>query len=155
MMACFAHNDISILLNFYFWQPVYYLLDPTDQSFGVKSKEKRARLAGVDENIDAKMCYKLVDDESGKIVCCSVNRSATKPGTANLRVDPIKPLPHDANSNTDPDAMLDEMMITPDFETPLSNVDPVDSIPASMKSKTWQEMEQDNQLEHEEYLQIQ
>ena len=40
MMACFAHNDISMLLNFCFWQPVYYLLDPTDQSFGVKSKEK-------------------------------------------------------------------------------------------------------------------
>ena len=42
MMACFAHNDISMLLNFYFWQPVYYLIDPEDQSFGVKSKEKRA-----------------------------------------------------------------------------------------------------------------
>ena len=36
MMACFAHNDISILLNFYFWQPVYYFLDPIYQSFGVK-----------------------------------------------------------------------------------------------------------------------
>ena len=30
MMACFAHNDISMLLNFYFWQPVYYHLDLTD-----------------------------------------------------------------------------------------------------------------------------
>ena len=69
MMACFAHNDISMLLNFYFWQPVYYLIDPEDQSFGVKSKEKRARWAGVDEKIGAKMCYKLVDDESGYIIC--------------------------------------------------------------------------------------
>ena len=57
MMACFVHNDISVLLNFYFWQPVYYLLDPEDQSFGVKSKEKRARWAGVDEKFGAKMCY--------------------------------------------------------------------------------------------------
>ena len=77
------------------------------------------------------MCYKLVDDESGKIICCSVIRSATEPGTANLRIDPIEPLPFDA------DAILDEMMSTADFETPLSNVDPVDSIPASTKSKTW------------------
>ena len=30
MMAYFAHNDISILLIFYFWHPVYYLLDPKD-----------------------------------------------------------------------------------------------------------------------------
>ena len=49
MMACFAHIDISMLLNFYFWQPVYYLIDPTQQSFGVQSKEKRARWAGVDK----------------------------------------------------------------------------------------------------------
>ena len=84
MMACFAHNDISMLQNFYFWEPVYYLLDQEDKSFGVKSKEKRARWACVDENIGAKMCYKLVDDESGKIVCSSVIRSATEPGTTNL-----------------------------------------------------------------------
>ena len=38
MMACFAYNGISMLLNFYFWQPVYYLLHPKDQSVGVKSK---------------------------------------------------------------------------------------------------------------------
>ena len=59
-------------------------------------------------------------------------------------------MPRDAIHNTDHDTMLDEMMSTADFETPLSNVDPVDLIPASTKSKTWQEMEQDNQLEHQE-----
>ena len=42
MMACFAHNDISMLLNFYFWQPVYYLLDPKEQFFGGKLREERA-----------------------------------------------------------------------------------------------------------------
>ena len=89
MMACFAHNDISMLLNFYFWQPVYYLLVPEDQSVGVKSKEKRARWAGVDKNIGAKMCYKLVDGKNGKMVCRSVIRSATELGTANLRIDPL------------------------------------------------------------------
>ena len=43
-MCCFAHNDISMLLNFYFWQPFYYLIDPEDQSFGVKSKEVPTKL---------------------------------------------------------------------------------------------------------------
>ena len=54
---------------------VYYLFDPTDQSFCVKSKKKRARWAGVDKLIGVKKCYKLVDDESGKIICRSVIRS--------------------------------------------------------------------------------
>ena len=45
------------------------------------------------------------------------------------------------------------MMSTADFETPLSSVDPVDSITTSTKSKTWQKMEQDNQLEHQKDIQ--
>ena len=45
------------------------------------------------------------------------------------------------------------MMSTADFGTPLSSIDPVDSIPASTKSRTWQEMEQDNYEEYQEDLQ--
>ena len=102
------------------------------------------------------MCYKLVDDESGMIICQSVIQSATEPGTANLWVDPIKPLPPDVIHSINPDAMLDEMMAAADFDTPFSDVnkkDLVGSIPASTKSKTWQEMEQDWQLEHQEGIQ--
>ena len=58
--------------------------------------------------------------------------------------------------NTDPDwsdTVLDEMISTADFETPLSNVNLVDLISASTKSKTWQEMEQDTQLKHQEDVQ--
>ena len=62
MMCCFAMNDISMLLNFYFWQPVYYLVNPDDRSFSETLRKKRARWAGVDEKIGAKMCYKLVDE---------------------------------------------------------------------------------------------
>ena len=55
------------------------------------------------------MCYKLVDDESGKIIYQSDIRSATEPDTANLCVDPIKPLPVDALHNIETDAMLCSM----------------------------------------------
>ena len=58
------------------------------------------------------MCYKLVDEESGKIICRSVIRAATEPGSANLRVDPIEPLPT-------PDPALEEMMKAADFEAPI------------------------------------
>ena len=68
MMANFVQNDISPLIFFYFWQPVYYLLDAEEQSFPGKSKEMRARWAGIDENIGTKMCWKLVDDNSGEII---------------------------------------------------------------------------------------
>ena len=58
MMAYFAVNDISPLLFFFFffWQPVCYLLDATELSFPGKSKEMRARWAGVSENIELIMC---------------------------------------------------------------------------------------------------
>ena len=52
--------------------------------------------------------------------------------------------------------MLDEMMTMADFDTPFSDdnkKDPVDSIPASTKSKTWQEMERSKQVEHQEDVQ--
>ena len=102
------------------------------------------------------MCYKPVDGESGKIICRSVIRSATETGTANLRIDPIEPLPPDAIHNTNPDAMLDEMMTAADFKTPVSNLskkDPVDSTPASKDTMNWREMERSKQVEHQEDIQ--
>ena len=105
----------------------------------------RTPWAGVNEQIEAKMCYKLVDDETGAIINWSVIQSATEPGTANLRVDPIEPLP------PDPDDVLDEVMSAADFG--LSSVDPVDLILSSTKSKTWQEMEQDEYVLHQEDVQ--
>ena len=76
------------------------------------------------------MCYKLIDDESGKIVGRSVIWSVTEPDTANFWIDPIKSLPPNV---IDPDALLDEMMTLANFGTPLSDIDienPVDWIPA-------------------------
>ena len=90
------------------------------------------------------MCYKLVDDKSRKIICRSVIQSATEPNTANLRVDPIKPRSPNTIHSTESNTMLDEMMIAADFDTPFSDdnkKDPVNSIPARTKTKTWQEIE--------------
>ena len=50
----------------------------------------RERWVEVDENIGVKMRWKLVDDVSGEIICRSTIRSAIKPGTANLQVDPLE-----------------------------------------------------------------
>ena len=100
----------------------------------------RTLWTGVDESIAAKICYKLFDDNSRKILCRSVIRPATRPGITNLQVDPIKPLRNDAIIDTEKGTMLDEFMFLTDFETPLSRQDeehPVDPIPANTKSKRW------------------
>ena len=130
-----------MLLNFYFLQPVYYLVDPEDQYFSVTSQEKRERWVGVDEKIGAKMCYKFVDEKSGKVICRLVIRSATEPGSANLRIDPIKPLPP-------PDYNLDKMMTAANFKTPVSSgekKDPVDSIPSTADTLNWREIDEEKQ----------
>ena len=90
-----------------------------------------------------------MDEESGKIICRSVIQSTTEADTAILQIDPIKPLPP-------PDAMLDEIMTAADFKTPVSSdnkKDPVDSTPASKDTMNWREMEQSNQVEHQEDIQ--
>ena len=60
MMASFIMNDISPLLFFYFWQPVHYLLDATEQSFPGKSKESRGRWAGISGYIGHKFLRHLM-----------------------------------------------------------------------------------------------
>ena len=115
MMADFVQNDIHPLIFFYFWRPVYYLLDAEEQFFPGKSKEKRARLwAGIDKNIGTKMCWKLVDDDSGEIICRSTIHSAIEPGSANLQVDPINSLP-DPPILPDTSYILDEFYVVSKF----------------------------------------
>ena len=113
-------NDVSPLVFFFFWQPVYYFLDATEQSFPGKSKEMRARWAGIDENICTKMCWKLVDDVSDEVICRSTIQSIIEPGTANLQFDLLEPLPNSI-ADIEPDNILDGLMILAGFDTPLSH----------------------------------
>ena len=95
----------------------------------------RARWAGVDENIGAKMCWKLVDEVSAELICRSTIRSVIEPGTANLQVNPLEPL-----ELTKTNGLLDNFISLADFDTSLMKFGAVDSIPASTKSKTWQDI---------------
>ena len=102
----------------------------------------RARWAGVDKNIGTKMCWKLVDDNSGEIINRSIIRSAIEPGAANLQVDPLELIPSPIASTdsitpspTTNTIMYDFMQLA-DFTTPLSPAPGrTDSIPDSSKSK--------------------
>jgi hypothetical protein len=97
-VTTFLMTDISPLLYFYFWQPVYILEDKSKQSFPGKSKELRGRWVGISEHIGGKMTYKIITDDTGEEVCRSTIRSALDPTMKNLREDPIT-IEEDPNNN--------------------------------------------------------
>jgi len=49
-------HDISPMLSFYFWEPVYYL-DLSDDSYPSATKEKLACFVGIAESIQGAMTY--------------------------------------------------------------------------------------------------
>jgi hypothetical protein len=89
-VAKFSMTDISPLLYFYFWEPVYFLMDESKQSFPGKSKELRGRWVGISEHIGNKMTYKIITYDTGGEICRSVIRTARDTTMKNLREDPIE-----------------------------------------------------------------
>jgi hypothetical protein len=89
-VATFLMTDISPLLNFYFWEPVYFLMDESEQSFPGKSKELCGRWVGISEHIGNKMTYKIITDDTGEETCQSSIRTARDTTLKNLREDPIE-----------------------------------------------------------------
>ena len=88
-IATFQMTDISPLLYFYFWEPVYFLLDEKERKFPGKSKECRGHWVGVSEHIGNKMTYKIITDDTGEEICRSAIRTARDTTMKNLREDPI------------------------------------------------------------------
>jgi hypothetical protein len=89
-VATFLKTYISPLLYFYFWQPVYFLVDESEQHLAGKSKELRGRWVGISEHIGNKMTYKIITDDTGEEGCRSAIHSALDPTMKNLREDPIE-----------------------------------------------------------------
>ena len=58
--------DISPLLRFYWWQPVYYKLDDSD--FPSDTREKRGRFVGIAEHVGHSMTYKILTDDTKKVI---------------------------------------------------------------------------------------
>ena len=68
MIATGRGDDISNLLCFRFNEPVYCLVDSTDQQFPSKSKEIRTRWVGISETVGGPMTWKVVTDTTQKIL---------------------------------------------------------------------------------------
>ncbi len=79
--------DISPILSFQWWEPVYYKLD--DSAFPSDSPEARGRFVGIAEHVGHVMTYKILTDDTKKVIYRSNVRSALKEKSHNLRLDPI------------------------------------------------------------------
>ena len=69
--------DITVLLQFQFWEPVYYA--KYDAKFPADSTESLGRFVGVAENVGNAMTFKILT-EDGKVIHRGVVRSATGDG---------------------------------------------------------------------------
>ena len=69
--------DISVLLQFQFWEPVYYT--KYDEKFPSDSTELLGRFVGISENVGHSMTYKILTEDD-KIIHRAVARSALKSG---------------------------------------------------------------------------
>ena len=77
--------DISVLLQFSFYEPVYYT--NYDAVFPNDSNERIGRFVGISEHVGHGMTYKVLSDK-GKIVSLAVCRPAIGP-YRNLRLEPL------------------------------------------------------------------
>ncbi len=76
--------DISACTCFFFWEPVYVAAD--DSKFPSESKEIRGHFVGIAENVGDALTFKVLTDDTKKIIARSNVRSALTPGERNLRL---------------------------------------------------------------------
>jgi hypothetical protein len=77
------------LLCFHFWEPVYYKLDDSD--FPSDSREKREHFVGISESVRHAMTFKILTDDTLKVIHRSNVRLALNLHAKNLQHDPLEP----------------------------------------------------------------
>jgi hypothetical protein len=81
-MSTGSTNDISPLLCFHFWEPVYYKFDDSDFPSG--SCEKCRHFVCISESVGLTMTFKILMDDTLKVIHRSNVRSALNPHAKNL-----------------------------------------------------------------------
>jgi hypothetical protein len=83
--------DISALLQFHWWQPVYYAAHGSSStksgSFSSESKEKLGRWVGVAEKQGDALTYLVLTDDTQQVIARSAVRPASEPMFPNKRAD--------------------------------------------------------------------
>jgi hypothetical protein len=69
--------DISPVLQFVFYEPVYYKVH--ENAFPSESSEKTGRFVGISEDVGHALTYKVLTDDTKKVIYRSIVRSAMDP----------------------------------------------------------------------------
>jgi hypothetical protein len=88
--------DISALMAFYWFQPVYYL--HPDKKFPSKSSEKSGRMVGIATHKGDIMTFLVMDDVTKLVLPRSELRSADDISTQNLRTNGVTPSQDDGEN---------------------------------------------------------
>jgi hypothetical protein len=99
--------NISVLLRFHFWQPVYFKL--SESSFPSESKEALGHVVGISDHCGHVLTYKVLSSESDVIIYRSLLRPATSDdsnvracmsgGESSIATGPIKDRSNKDESN--------------------------------------------------------
>ena len=86
-------TDISAMLNFHFWEPVYYatadvLKYDSKPGFPSETCEAKGRFVGFGESVGDILTYKILADDTNKIIYRSYVRTALTDTERNARLDP-------------------------------------------------------------------
>ena len=77
-------KDISALNCYHFYQPVYF--SEPNASFPSEPKERLGRWVGIAETVGDALTFKVLTDDTQKVICTSVIRPADNPLSENKRV---------------------------------------------------------------------
>ena len=104
--------DISALVNFHWWEPVYFAIPSTARRYPSKTPEQLGRWVGVASHQGDALTYLVLTDESKNVVSRSAVRSAVNAPFRNLRADN---LPSAGGEMTSPTPILHSV---PDIRDP-------------------------------------
>ena len=108
--------DISSILLYEFWEPVYYKID--DNDFPSESTEKLGRFVGIADHVGHALTFKVLTDDTQKVIFRSRIRSARKNGERNLHAD---------NDDKPPDVLKSKRDYL-DGESTMPTIDAIDLI---------------------------
>jgi hypothetical protein len=79
--------DISALITYHFWEPVYYMIE--DASFPSEPTERTGHFVGISEHVGNAMTYKILTNDTNKIIHRSSIQTGLKPHERNMRANAI------------------------------------------------------------------
>jgi hypothetical protein len=88
-------TDISAITQYMFWEPVYYataehLKYDGKVKFPSQTSEAKGRFVGFGESVGDVLTYKILTDDTQKVIYRSYVRSALSEPERNLRLDPVE-----------------------------------------------------------------